>query len=270
MDALRLTAATGCALAAGGHARRARAAAGQRRRSRRSRRPESGRRRRPCDVRRHRRACASRRRRVAVLRGDPPRLRDADADRRRRDLQRPATGDPGMRLAARCTRATCRLPAAADDYAYLTVNAVTKTTVTASPKLADPGEAMKFVATASPRPQPVGASSTDDYDAAGCSRELPGRLRDRGLQRSTASALAACVDRPVDAETGVATCGARRSAAGGAPRRDRVLLRHRRPWSPRQASDDFAVKAPAATVVGRRARLRRRHGRRHAPPARSR
>ena len=71
----------------------------------------------------------------------------------------------------------------------LTVQAPTTTTVTAAPKLADPGQAMKYVATVSPRPL-VQITSIDDPGPRAAATAAA------SLRRSTSPSTAAAVGLP--------------------------------------------------------------------------
>jgi hypothetical protein len=137
--------------------------------------------------------------------------------------------------------------APADQYQYVWVQAPTTTKVSASPKLAEPGAAMSYVATVSPRPQRIEITSVGDPEVQACS---PG-CGDDPVETADFSvdgvAIDACTDRPVNLETGVATCSAAAPAAGG---RHVVTTSYSGTESTNasEGQDDFAVKAPGATL----------------------
>jgi Abnormal spindle-like microcephaly-assoc'd, ASPM-SPD-2-Hydin len=131
-------------------------------------------------------------------------------------------------------------------YQLILVQAATTTKVSASPKLADPGAAMSYVATVSPRPQRVELASVEDPEVQACSPGCgdPVETADFSVD---GVAIDACVDRPVNLETGVATCSAAAPAAGG---RHVVTASYSGTDSllPSEGQDDYAVKAPGATL----------------------
>jgi hypothetical protein len=125
---------------------------------------------------------------------------------------------------------------------WLVVLIPTTTKVTAAPKLADPGAAMQYVATVSPRPP---LEITSDPVAQGCSNSCG--LSETADFSVDGVAVEACADRPVDLETGVATCGATAPTAGGT----HVVTASysgQEALAPSEGTDDFAVKQPAATL----------------------
>ena len=128
---------------------------------------------------------------------------------------------------------------------YLMVRAPTTTTVTAAPKLADPGEAMKYVATvvtATRRAADLGRRSRGRRAAAAAAASPR-----PSTSASTASPSTACADAPVDLATGVATCAAAAPAAGG---RHLVSVAYagNDTMNASEGQDDFAVTAPAVSL----------------------
>jgi hypothetical protein len=126
----------------------------------------------------------------------------------------------------------------------LTVQAPTTTTVTAAPKLADPAQAMQYAATVSPRPL-VQLTSIDDPQAQSCGDGC-------GIPETVdfsvdGVAVEACADRPVDYDTGVATCDGIAPTVGGA----HVVTASysgEETLAPSEGQDSFAVRAPAASL----------------------
>ncbi len=130
---------------------------------------------------------------------------------------------------------------------YLRVLTKTTTTVTAAPKLASPGETMQYVATISPRAELGIASIDDDPVAQACGGGC-------GPDPETVDfsvdgvAIDACADRPVDIDTGVATCSKAAPIAGGqhvvtadySGDNDQLGASH--------GQGDFAVKQPGITL----------------------
>jgi hypothetical protein len=125
-------------------------------------------------------------------------------------------------------------------FAFLPVIGATKTTVTASPKLADPGAAMTYVATVTPRPTEVLITSC----LGGCG---PVETVDFAVDGTP---VADCLLRPVNRETGIATCKTAVAPAAGGKHvvtasyvgsEDTYLL-------PSTGSDDFAVTAPVVSL----------------------
>jgi hypothetical protein len=131
----------------------------------------------------------------------------------------------------------------ASEIHHLPVIATTTTTVTASPKLADPGQTMLYRAVTTPRPVNGGITAC----AGGCGGGAPTETVDFAVDGAP---VADCQKRPVDGDTGVATCKtATAPAAGGrhvvtaaySASEDAYLTAS-------TGTDDFTVKAPGIEV----------------------
>ncbi|MDA0163824.1 choice-of-anchor D domain-containing protein [Solirubrobacter ginsenosidimutans] len=127
-------------------------------------------------------------------------------------------------------------------YLYLPVATPSKTVVTASPKLADPGATMTYIAKTTPRPPDGGVSSAC---AGGCG--APVETVDFALDGAP---IAGCLLRPVDLETGIATCKTSVAPAAGGKHtvtasyvgNDDSFL------TTSQGTDDFEVTAPGIST----------------------
>ncbi|HEY6889022.1 MAG TPA: choice-of-anchor D domain-containing protein [Solirubrobacter sp.] len=97
--------------------------------------------------------------------------------------------------------------AGSPSYKVLSVATPSTTVVTASPKLADPGATMTYTAKVTPRPPDGGVAS---ICSGGCG--APVETVDFALDGAP---IAGCLLRPVDLETGIATCTTSTAPAAG-------------------------------------------------------
>ncbi|WP_028064606.1 choice-of-anchor D domain-containing protein [Solirubrobacter soli] len=126
---------------------------------------------------------------------------------------------------------------------FMPVNAVTTTTVTASPKLADPGETMLYKSVTTPRPVQGGITSC----SGGCEGDAPTETVDFAVDGAP---VADCQKRPVDGETGIATCKTAVAPAAGGKHvvtasysaSDNAYL------TASTGTDDFTVKTPGIAL----------------------
>jgi hypothetical protein len=127
-------------------------------------------------------------------------------------------------------------------FGSLPVIGATKTTVTASPKLADPGAAMTYVATVTPRPAELLITSC----LGGCGPVVVETV-DFAVDGTP---VADCLKRPVNRETGVATCKtAVAPAAGGKHAVTASYVGSEDTYlTPSSGTDDFDVTAPAVSL----------------------
>ena len=125
---------------------------------------------------------------------------------------------------------------------WLDVNAVSTTVATASPKTAAPGEAMVYKSQTTPRPT--------SYHYSACSGGCGAPVVETVDFAVDGTPVADCQKRPVDAETGVATCTtATAPAAGGkhvltasySASEDAYL-------TPSVGTDDFTVTTPGIAL----------------------
>jgi hypothetical protein len=129
---------------------------------------------------------------------------------------------------------------ASGGFVFLPVIGATKTVVTASPKLADPGAAMTYVATVTPRPTSILITNC----LGGCG---PVETVDFSVDGTP---VADCLQRPVNRETGIATCKTAVAPAAGGKHvvtasyvgsEDTYLLAS-------TGTDDFDVTAPVVSL----------------------
>ncbi len=127
-------------------------------------------------------------------------------------------------------------------YLFLSVATASKTVVTASPKLADPGATMTYIAKTTPRPPDGGVAS---ICSGGCG--APVETVDFALDGAP---IAGCLLRPVDLETGIATCTTSTApAAGGKHTVTASYVGNDDSYlTPSQGTDDFEVTAPGIST----------------------
>jgi hypothetical protein len=127
-------------------------------------------------------------------------------------------------------------------YRFLSVATPSTTVVTASPKLADPGATMTYTAKITPRPADGGVAS---ICSGGCG--APVETVDFALDGAP---ITGCLLRPVDLETGIATCTTSTApAAGGKHTVTASYVGNDDSYlTTSQGTDDFEVTAPGIST----------------------